>query len=778
MKLKTKITFHISTLVTASLIVLATSLWWTAKSEIENVLSEQVGERLIGLRDTKKDQIESYFATIQSQVVALAASTMTKDAMKEFSESYYVYLNETNRADILPEIKSHLSEFYSTEFGDKHSRLNKSSNINSSSFLNSLSENAIALQYTYISNNSHPLGEKDKLINASDGSYYSKTHSEYHSSFQKFLSVFGYYDIFLIDTQGNVVYSVYKELDYATSMETGAFSKSGLAKAFKGSIGLKEGKSTLIDFKPYTPSYESPASFISTPIYANNKSIGTLVFQMPVDRINSIMTYDGKWKTSGMGKTGETYLVGDDLKMRSNSRFLIEDSDTYLKAIEKKISKTIVEQIRSKGSALGFQPVDSHSVKMALKGQSGITTIADYRNVKVISAYTPLNIQGVNWVLLNEIDEEEAYAPLRLLSNALSATAFIIATIMAAVSVVMAILLASKIANPINCLIQFINHASTNLDFSSRYKLSKSAASTSEINDLTNSFNSMMGSVELTVKDVKQASSTLLTAVAELLNNFQKVKNKSNEQSTLTMQISTAIEQLAATSEKVSEIAVRTSVVSEEGVDKSNSGQALVIKNVKNSQTLVKEMDSTTEVMHQLAEQTNNIGKVLEVIKAIAEQTNLLALNAAIEAARAGEEGRGFAVVADEVRTLAKRTQDSTEEISQIIQNLQSGSESSVKSIVDASNHATSTQTIANEVGSSLQVIVDLIKQIENYNLEVTTAAAEQSTVTKDMAKQLSEVTDLASDNKQLMDDAEVSALQVSEKSKELEKMVSNYKVA
>ena len=189
-------------------------------------------------------------------------------------------------------------------------------------------------------------------------------------------------------------------------------------------------------------------------------------------------------------------------------------------------------------------------------------------------------------------------------------------------------------------------------------------------------------------------------------------------------------------------------------------------------------MDCTSDTMQQLAEQTDNIGKVLEVIKAIAEQTNLLALNAAIEAARAGEQGRGFAVVADEVRTLAKRTQDSTEEISQIIKDLQNGSESSVKSIVEANDKAQSTRNIANDVGDALHVIVELIQTIESYNTEVTTAAAEQSTVTKDMAKRLSEVTDLATDNKQLMEDAEVSCLQVSAKSEELEKMVCNYKVA
>lgn len=426
MKLKTKTTLHISILVLASLFVLAISLWWTTKERVEDVLTQQISERLVGVRDTKREQIEFYFSTIQSQVVTLAASTMTQEAMKEFSQSFYAFKEESELAYPEADIQESLNSFYINEFGKKYLNSNKGNGLAIENLTQTLNLNSTLLQFVYISNNSNPLGEKDKLIQTDNNSTYNNIHSRYHPSFRKFLNEFGYYDIFLIDTQGNVVYSVYKELDYATSMISGAYSNSGLATAYKAAIGLGEGQSKLIDFEPYTPSYESPASFISSPIYVDGTPIGTLVFQMPVDRINSIMTYDGNWEKSGMGKSGETYLVGSDKIMRSNSRFLLEDMDAYLQAISTTISKQIKDEIVSKETSIGLQTVDSPTVQDALNGQSGISTIIDYRGIPVVSAYTPLAINGVNWVLLSEIDKEEAYDSLVLIVNTLTVTAVVI----------------------------------------------------------------------------------------------------------------------------------------------------------------------------------------------------------------------------------------------------------------------------------------------------------------------------------------------------------------
>ncbi|WP_199610786.1 methyl-accepting chemotaxis protein [Flocculibacter collagenilyticus] len=779
MKLKNKIILSVSSLVLISLIVTASILWFISTSQVDQVLSQQISERLVGLRNAKKNQVEHYFQTINNQVTSLAASTMTKDAAKAFS---YAYTNYASNAALpsVAEQKNKLLQYYQTQFGAEYKRVNAKQSVNTTELVNSLSNNALALQYSYIANNTHPLGGKDALININDSAPYNTVHAKYHASFREFLQAFGYYDIFIVDnTTGNVIYSVFKELDYATSLMSGAYQNSGLATAFNQSKNKQKGDTALVDFAPYTPSYESPASFIGTPIFSDGQAIATLIFQMPVDRINSMMTYDGKWQQNGLGNSGETYLVGSDKTMRSNSRFLIESPEDYLKAIANSgENEDVLNNIRDKGTSIIFQKVNSATANKALNGNEGLEVIEDYRGVPVVSAYTPLDINGVQWALLSEIDEEEAYAALTQLNQSLAIASFVLTAIMAGLSIAVAIWLSTKIAGPIKRLISFIDSVASSLDFSKRYTRNSNSKPDDEIASLTLSFNDMMETIEKTVIDVKEAANRLVKTVAILENNFHHVTQKSDEQSNLTLQISAAIEEMASTSETVAEIAVRTSDSSSEGVAKSNESQQLVSKNQSASEQLATNMNNTSQVMDKLAEQSNNIGQVLEVIRAIAEQTNLLALNAAIEAARAGEQGRGFAVVADEVRTLAKRTQDSTEEISQIIGDLQSGSAESVKSISNANEQAELTSHIASDVETSLTTIISLIQQIEAFNNEIATAASEQSTVTRDMAEQLSTVTILAAENQDLIKEAEQSAQQVSTESENLKQVVAKYTVS
>lgn len=779
MKLKPQITIQVSILVLTSLLILTLALWWTTKGRIEKVLEAQISERLISVKDAKKDQIENYFNTIQSQVKTLSSSTMTINAALAFDSAFSKYESEANITTSKTEQTASISQFYRNQFGQRFNENNASEQkTDFDSLHQSLNNNARALQYSFVSASPHGLGEKNLLLDTNDGSSYSDTHVMYHPSFQQYLDEFGFYDIFIVNSTGDVVYSVYKEIDFATSLVSGAYNRSGLAKAYQHVIQNPGSDAVLIDFEQYLPSYNSPASFMAAPIKYEGNLVGVLIFQMPIDRINSIMTYDGHWARSGLGQTGETYLVGSDNVMRSNSRFLIEDKKNYLQQIRSTTSAENIKLIDLKNTSIGLQSVQSKTVSQALNGKSGIDEITDYRGEAVISAYAPLKISGVNWALLSEIDKHEAYAPLTGIINALTTTAFIVSLIMGVVACLCAIFIASLIATPIKKLVAFINNSANQLDFSARYEMCDKSGSTDELRALSKSFNTMMNSVEETVKNVKLTANLLRTEVVDLKEKFEKVAAKSNEQSSLTMQISAAIEELAATSQTVAEIANQTNEVSSEGVSKSQSGQELVNDNVSNSESLVEKMVSTSDVMEKLAEQSDNIGRVLEVIRAIAEQTNLLALNAAIEAARAGEQGRGFAVVADEVRTLAKRTQDSTAEISQIINDLQAGSESSVKSIQEANERAKSTRGVANKVGDSLTIVVELIRKIEEYNSQVATAADEQSTVTKDMAHQLSVVTELAGDNQQLMNEAQESTIKVSQKSDELTRMVQNYTVS
>ena len=174
------------------------------------------------------------------------------------------------------------------------------------------------LQKIYITDNEHPIGQKENLDYANDGSQYSYKHRLYHPWFRTLLRERGYYDIFLFDLEGNLLYTVFKENDFATNLITGVWKDTDLGKAFRAAAASDTvGSLHFFDFKPYASSNNAPASFIATPVFNDSgQKIGVFAYQMPIDRINSVMS-----RADGLGETGETLIVGEDRFLRSDSRF-------------------------------------------------------------------------------------------------------------------------------------------------------------------------------------------------------------------------------------------------------------------------------------------------------------------------------------------------------------------------------------------------------------------------------------------------------------------------
>ena len=214
------------------------------------------------------------------------------------------------------------------------------------------------MQDLYISNNPNPLGSKHLLDRATDVSTYSKHHEFYHPTIRSYLEKFGYYDIFLIEPKtGYIVYSVFKEADYATSLIEGPYSGSNFAQAFKAARDSgNPNYSKLEDFQPYAPSYSAPASFISSPIYKDGELIGVAVFQMPLDAINNIMTSNQNWTDTGLEESGETYVVGKDFLLKTESRFLMEEPTGYLDLIASLgMDPDERAEIQASGNAIGVK---------------------------------------------------------------------------------------------------------------------------------------------------------------------------------------------------------------------------------------------------------------------------------------------------------------------------------------------------------------------------------------------------------------------------------------
>ncbi|MDG9930670.1 MULTISPECIES: methyl-accepting chemotaxis protein [unclassified Pseudomonas] len=268
-----------------------------------------------------------------------------------------------------------------------------------------------------------------------------------------------------------------------------------------------------------------------------------------------------------------------------------------------------------------------------------------------------------------------------------------------------------------------------------------------ELGLLARAANTLRDFLASTTESLRLSSGNLNTASGELNGIAARMTEGVNEQFERTDQVATAMHEMSATAQEVARHAAEAAHAANDADDSARQGGQVMTSTIQTITGMRGEIANTAEVIRQLESDSGRIGKVLEVIRGIAEQTNLLALNAAIEAARAGEQGRGFAVVADEVRTLAQRTAESTAEIHQIIDTVQSGALNAVRAIESGRSRSEEGLAQVTEAGAMLERITGAVEAIRDMNRQIATAAEEQTSVAEDISRNLTEITAIASAN-------------------------------
>lgn len=337
-------------------------------------------------------------------------------------------------------------------------------------------------------------------------------------------------------------------------------------------------------------------------------------------------------------------------------------------------------------------------------------------------------------------------------------------------SMFIAFLFTRSISAPVKKLVQSIKQISEG-DLKSTVEVSGK----DELTELQLSTDAMLQSLKSTIQHISDSSGQLAAAAEEMSSITEESLSGIQKQNMQTEQAATAVNQMTAAVEEVARNAVAASQYTQDSEKSAVIGKDKVAETIKSIKQLSQTVQQTTLEIEGLATQTQDIAKVLDVIRSIAEQTNLLALNAAIEAARAGEQGRGFAVVADEVRALAHRTQTSTLEIEQMVKGIQSGSAKAVHSMVQSNGEAVLTLTIAQEANIAIGDIASAVSDINERNLLIATASEEQAHVSRSVDQNLVSIRDLSIQSSSAASQTSIASTELSKLAVGLNRLVSRF---
>ena len=632
------------------------------------------------------------------------------------------------------------------------------------------------LQQIYITDNPFPAGERDRMDRAEGSAVYHRRHGQYHPFFLQMRDQNNFYDVFLFNTAGDLIYSVYKEADYATNFTTGPYADSGLASVFQKALAGEAGQVYVEDFTPYAPSQGAPAAFVATPIAgATGQTIGVFAIQLPLGLIGQILN-----NPIGMGETGDMQATADDGTARSQARF--EDGTDIF---EPMLSPERLAQLDA-GQDLFL---------IGVEGSRGHPVVTMARHTDLF---------GLDWHLVIEMDEVEVMAPVTGLRNmmlgigaaGLLASGFI------------AWFMAGTVTRPLTRLgasMQAVWERQADLTIpdtgrsdeigilarilvSFRDNLAKSDAQEQVVRtqqaeqqrvveqlsigltnladgDLTQPIETAFAAdYEELRRNYNRTLRTLGETIGRLSNNADTIRNRADSIARASTDLSQRTENQAATLEQTVAAldGMTTSIrAAADGAKEVDGIVASAKADALASEPVVRD---AVAAMTKIETSSREIAQIITVINDISFQTNLLALNAGVEAARAGEAGRGFAVVASEVRALAQKSAGAAKEIKDLID----GSTQQVEHGV----------VLVGDAGGALGRIVEHISHVSQVVSDLAAGVEVQSSGLSEINTGVAQLDKTTQQNAAMVENTTASTNTLNTEAQQLAEVVSYFRIA
>jgi len=584
-----------------------------------------------------------------------------------------------------------------------------------------------------------------------------RTAGRYQNLFAQYRGLHAYDDILLITTDGYVFYSVGRGNDYRTNLLTGPYRETALGQLVRQVI--EERRPGFADFAPYAPADGKLAAFIAHPVVHNDEAEFVVAIRLPIDELNAIMK-----ERVGMGETGETYLVGPDGRMRS---------DSYRSPETHSVIASFAGTVEKNG-------VETEATRRALAGETGTGVLLNYLGQQVVSAWAPVHVAGSRWAIIAEVDVTDAFAQARSIGEMAARTLLIAIALLVPAALGIAGAFArpvikiteaaravaqgdlevvaevrgggetGELADVFNQMVfqlrdmlrseqeqreylqamvrEYVEYL-TALEqghFERRLELNTEGLEDDPMVMLGMGINHMAVAMRDILSQIRAAAQSLNSAASEILAAATQQASGAGEQSAAVAQTTTTVDELKSIAAQSVQRAQDVAEASRRTVEVSHSGRRAVEETIASMGQIRVRVESIAENILALSERTQQIGEIITTVNEIAAQSNMLALNASIEAARAGEAGKGFAVVAAEVRSLAEQSRQATAQVRGILSEIQRATNATVMATEEGTKQVEEGMRLAGEAGDAIEELTRVIEESAQAAMQLVAGGRQQ----------------------------------------------------